>query len=273
MIDNDRNFDDLSLRFAHKIYGGLKGKIRLAVIWRDLQQILPALEQQAQGRPLRILDIGGGLGQISIRLAEQGHKIVFNDISENMLAAAKVAAQDAGVAAQFDWIAGPYQALPHALAALKPAHTALGFDLILCHALLEWLDEPALLMDALAEYSCPGGLLSLCFYNPASKVYRNLIRGNFKVLSQGQDYQSDKGSLTPNNPSQPETVKHWLRERDFELKHVSGLRVFHDYVFDKRGGHQHDDEVIAMELTYSSQEPYKWLGRYLHFVCENSRAL
>ena len=58
----DRNFDDLTEKFKHKVYGGLKGEIRLAVIWRDLYQVLAL---NVMGKSLRILDIGGGLGQLS----------------------------------------------------------------------------------------------------------------------------------------------------------------------------------------------------------------
>ena len=43
MSQHDRNFDDLAERFAKKVYGGLKGDIRLAIIWRDLQQKIPEL--------------------------------------------------------------------------------------------------------------------------------------------------------------------------------------------------------------------------------------
>ena len=52
---SDRHFDQLATRFAEKIYGGAKGAIRLAVLQADLEESLPK-------RPLRVLDIGAGLG-------------------------------------------------------------------------------------------------------------------------------------------------------------------------------------------------------------------
>ena len=54
---HDRHFDQLASRFAEKIYGGAKGAIRLAVLQADLKEVLPE-------RPLRVLDIGAGLGHI-----------------------------------------------------------------------------------------------------------------------------------------------------------------------------------------------------------------
>lgn len=51
---SDRNFDDIADKFSRNIYGTTKGKIRQAVIWDDLQQLLTQLPD----RPLRILDAG-----------------------------------------------------------------------------------------------------------------------------------------------------------------------------------------------------------------------
>jgi hypothetical protein len=36
----DRNFDDITHKFAKNIYGTTKGKIREAVVWQDIQSIL-----------------------------------------------------------------------------------------------------------------------------------------------------------------------------------------------------------------------------------------
>ncbi len=55
MADNDRNFDDVANHFANKIYGGLKGTLRLAVLWRDISEILPQLSSN------QVLDIGAGI--------------------------------------------------------------------------------------------------------------------------------------------------------------------------------------------------------------------
>ncbi|KKM18719.1 hypothetical protein LCGC14_1662880, partial [marine sediment metagenome] len=65
------------------------------------------------------------------------------------------------------------------------------FDLIMSHALLEWLAEPAAVMDFFDQHLTDDGALSLCFYNPASFDYRNLIMGNFNLLDSlldGNDY-------------------------------------------------------------------------------------
>lgn len=258
---HDRNFDDLADRFSKRVYGGIKGEIRLTVLWADLKPVVARLMQN-RTTPLRILDAGGGLGQIALRLAAQGHHVTLNDLSPVMLERARVQARAAALEDSIEWICGPYQSL--AELSLEP------YDLVLCHALLEWLQKPELLIPALVPLLKPAGYLSLCFYNPASIVYRNLIRGNFNKLQNAESYISNEGSLTPNNPCSIEQVRGWLAESGFHIESESGLRVFSDYVVEKRGGHLVTEQVLAMELAYSRQEPYKWLGRYFHFVANKA---
>ncbi len=254
----DRNFDEVADHFAKKVYGGLKGDIRLAVLRRDLLERIAQKSQQLN-RPLRILDIGAGLAQISIELARLGHEVTINDISKNMLAKAQeqlTATERSTLAIEF--FTCPYQELNHQLTG--------KYDVILCHALLEWLAEPKAFIQFSKSWLETEGLLSLCFYNPASFVYRNLIMGNFNLLN-NPNYQADnKKSLTPNHPVAKEEVFAWLNELNFKIVTISGLRVFHDYSPLKRGGHNHPEEVIKMEVKYSNQEPFKWLGRYLHVL-------
>lgn len=258
MMNQDRNFDDISAHFEKKIYGGLKGEIRLAVLRHDIFGWVKSW-QQTHNRPLRVLDVGAGLAQISIELAKDGHDVTINDISANML---EIAKQNAGETAQnITWHTCPYQQLDDKLTG--------KYDLILCHAVLEWLAEPKLIMDFfdrwLVDDVAEKGVLSLCFYNPASFVYRNLVMGNFNLLH-NKDFKADNGSLTPNHPVAKDEVIAWIGDHHYQILHTSGLRVFHDYSPLKRGGHTNPQAVIDMEVAYSGQDPYKWLGRYLHFL-------
>ncbi len=274
----DRSFDNVADHFEKKVYGGLKGDIRLAVLRRDIFEYIDALTKTLQ-RPLRILDVGAGLAQITIELATQGHNIVVNDISANMLAKAQAnfeqltadaSNNEVTLFGEIKWYVCPYQELTPRLAAEQNNKPREKFDLILCHALLEWLAEPREIMDFFDSQLTPTGALSLCFYNPASFEYRNLIMGNFNLLDSllSEDgYRADnKKSLTPNHPVAKLEVEHWLSDHHYKIALESGLRVFHDYAPLKRGGHNLPEEVIRMELRYSRQEPFKRLGRYLHIL-------
>lgn len=254
----DRNFDDLADHFEQRIYGGSKGELRQAVIWRDLTSALPEIECAATGGPLRVLDVGGGLGHFSVRLSQLGHTVTYNDLSPIMARKARTRASSAGVVDQIAWYTGPYQELTDQLQE--------GFDLILCHALLEWLAEPARLIPALSPLLNPEGRLSFCFYNQAGIVYRNLIKGNFNWINNQDRYQANHNSLTPHHACTLEQVNDWLTVAGLVTSSISGIRVFSDYTVDKRGGLNTPESVFEMELNYSRLEPYKWLGRYLHII-------
>ena len=259
----DRSFDEIANHFEKKVYGGLKGNIRLAVLRRDIFAYCTKMSQKL-GRPLRILDVGAGLAQIAIELATQGHTLVINDISANMLKKAQANAEqnhqnDEKLA--ITWHVCPYQELEE-----KLAGNTEKFDLIMCHALLEWLAEPVAVMDFFDQHLTENGALSLCFYNPVSFDYRNLIMGNFNLLDNTEYKADNKKSLTPNHPVAKEEVESWLKAHEYKTILASGLRVFHDYSPLKRGGHNDPEAVIRMELRYSQLEPYKWLGRYLHIL-------
>ena len=270
----DRSFDTIADYFEKKVYGGLKGDIRLAVLRRDIFAYTAQMSKEL-GRPLRVLDVGAGLAQIAIELAAQGHSVVINDISANMLEKAKASAAEIDRNLDIRWYVCPYQEIEDKLAIdelqnkdsmAKNTEKTAKFDLIMSHALLEWLAEPAAIMDFCDRQLAEHGALSLCFYNPASFDYRNLIMGNFNLLD-NTDYKADtKKSLTPNYPVAKEEVESWLTTHHYQTILTSGLRVFHDYAPLKRGGHNDPDAVIRMELRYSQREPYKWLGRYLHIM-------
>lgn len=250
---SDRNFNDIADHFAKKVYGGLKGQIRLAVLQRDLSNHLP-------NRPLKVLDVGAGLAQISLSLAKD-HDVTISDISEQMIQKAQATAYSLALSPRL--IVAPYQELDLTLQGEK-------FDLILCHAVLEWLANPDEIMAFFEKFLADDGYLSLCFYNPASMVYRNLIMGNFYQLTHPKP--ADNKSLTPNNPVAYDTVKSWLDDGRYTIICQSGIRVFSDYAPLKRGGLNHPDEVIKMELQYSQAHPFWQMGRYLHILAKKQNA-
>ncbi|WP_434353803.1 methyltransferase domain-containing protein [Psychrobacter sp. HD31] len=251
----DRNFDDVAEHFDKKVYGSLKGQIRLAVLRKDLHEIVAKLSEQHK-RPLRILDVGAGLAQLSLELATLGHEVVINDISKNMLDKAKQSIEDINKL-NVHWHTCPYQALDNKLQG--------KFDLILNHAVLEWLAEPQAFIKFADRWLADGGYLSLCFYNPASFIYRNLMMGNFNIIDKANTQADNKKSLTPNHPVDKDQVAAWLK-KNHTIIQVSGLRVFSDYTLSKQGGLANPAAVIDMEVKYSHQEPFKWMGRYLHYL-------
>ena len=245
---SDRHFDELATRFAEKIYGGAKGEIRLAVLQADLAEVLPQ-------RPLRVLDIGAGLGHMSLWLAQQGHEVTLTEPAAPMLEGARERFAAAGRTATF--IQAPWQEVE--------GQVEGRFDLVICHAVLEWLAEPQTILPALHRLATADGWLSLAFYNRDALIYRNLLKGHFKKL-RTQTYAGERQSLTPQQPLDPrelaaQLAPYWRGETS------SGVRVFHDYMPADFQARAEPAELVEMELAYRRHPAFAGLGRYLHWLC------
>lgn len=245
---SDRHFDQLATRFAEKIYGGAKGAIRLAVLQADLTEALP-------GRPLRVLDIGAGLGHMSLWLAGLGHQVTVSEPAAPMLEGARQRFAEAGLEATF--IQASWQELP--------ALIDQPYDLVVCHAVLEWLAEPFTILPVLHQLTRKDGWLSLAFYNRDALVYRNLLKGHFRKL-RSNELAGEKQSLTPQEPLDPRELATQLAAL-WRVESQSGVRVFHDYMpadFQKRADLE---QLLEMELSHRRHPAFAGLGRYLHWIC------
>ncbi|TKI07499.1 tRNA uridine 5-oxyacetic acid(34) methyltransferase CmoM [Martelella alba] len=249
----DRNFDDIAEKFTRNIYGTTKGLIRQAVIWQDLQDLLTRLP----GRPLYILDAGGGEGRMSRRLASLGHRVLLCDLSADMLARAQDAARQDGVMDNMQFVQGAIQEIA--------PHLERSVDLILLHAVLEWVAEPRKLLRQIHDYLAPGGALSLMFYNKHGLVMRNMVLGNIGFVKQGMPKRK-KRSLIPDHPCDPEQVYRWLAELGMRCSGKSGVRVFHDYLQNKQQQKDAFPALLEMEQRYCRQEPFIGMGRYIHVM-------
>lgn len=251
----DRNFDDLVERFGQKIYQGAKGQIRLAILQEDLLAQMPEL---TTGRPLRILDAGAGTGHMAMWLAGMGHEVVLCDLSSAMLAQAQSNFREQGLSRErVHFIHSPIQELQGQLQG--------PFDLILFHAVLEWLERPHATLLQLIPWLMPQGRLSLMFYNIHSMVYRNLLRGNFRKVESGS-FAGETGGLTPQNPLEPAEVRQWCERAGLQLECSSGIRVIHDYMSRELQQTRSMEDLIRLESRYGRIEPYRSLGRYMHYL-------
>lgn len=252
----DRNFDDLQGRFNKNIYQSAKGKIRLVMLESDLHELVPFLEQ---GHRFSMLDAGTGTGEMALRLASKNSTLVLSDISGKMLQQAqdRFAVEAPAIPANF--INASIQKLPEQL--------DRRFDLVLCHAVLEWMEQPREAIKTLLEFVEPGGYLSLMFFNRNSLVMRQMLNGNLKKLK-SENFQDKKTTLTPISPLEPEIVYQWLEHEGLSILRKTGIRVMYDYMAGNVRSKRSFEEILEMEKRYSGQEPFRSLGRYIHVVCQ-----
>ena len=243
-------FDRLSNRFSHNIYDTPKGQIRLALLKQDLAERLKKPQQQ-------ILDAGGGQGQLASWCAQQGHQIVLCDVSASMLDEARQRIETENLKSQVELIQSSIETFCN--------QEIRQFDLIMCHAVLEWVADPATLLAGLEQRLKPGGQLSLMFYNRHSIVLRNALRGNFrKALS--PNLEGDGSGLTPINPCDPEHIESILGQLNLEIETRAGIRCFYDYLPLQIRQTYTLDDILELENRFRQQPPYYQMARYIHLI-------
>lgn len=259
-IKQDVVFDRLADRFQKRIYNSRKGEIRLQILKHEFNQhILPSLQQKQSPN---IVDIGAGFAQLSIWLAKQDYKLSVCEPSEKMLHVAREHIQSAGVEARIALFPLTLQQFFHA------SHKQdQQYDLIIFHAVLEWLAEPEQALRLVAKQLKPGGTLSIIFYNRHAIALRSLLGGDFKrVMTDQLDGVGQKG-LTPISPLIPQDVVNWVESSQLNIKHWSGLRTFYDYMKPEAAKQASIDDVIAMEEHLAASEPWRSIARYQHIIC------
>lgn len=247
----DHIFEGRAERFSNRIYGTAKGQLRLELVWRDMCEQLPLTHSR-----LRVWDAGGGLGQISQRLALQGHSVVLSEPSADMLALAR-------------------QSLPESVDCRQEtlqAHIEAGgggYDLVVCHAVLEWLAEPQAALQQLLDSLRPGGHLSLLFYNINAIALANMVKGNLYKVSR-EDFIGAEGSFTPPFPQKPDELLASLHSRGVDVVSKRSVRFAYDLMARALRDERSLEDVMAVEWQYGAREPYWQLGRYVHFVCRRN---
>jgi len=144
-----------------------EGRLRTDLAFANLEDFLP---RSQAGRALCALDLGCGTGALGVRLALLGMQVTLFDSSPAMLDIAKRKAQEAGVAGNV--------VLQHGDASqLTGLFPSASFDVILCHNVLEFLDDPiAALCGAARALRDASAILSILVRNRAGEVLKAAIQ-------------------------------------------------------------------------------------------------
>lgn len=226
------------------------------MIWRVLRA-----ELAAQGdRVLNIVDVGGGTGGFAVPLAEKGHTVTVVDPSPDALAALLRRAADAGVAQRVHGLQGDADSLATLVAAGEA-------DLVLCHAVLEVADDPAVVAGSLARVLRPGGAASVLVANRCAAVLSRAVAGQFKtaqeLLNDPEARVAARDSLLRRFDIEAATAL--LTEAKLTVEQVHGVRVVTDLV----AGVVADadpEALIAFELAAAELPPYRDIATQLHLL-------
>jgi S-adenosylmethionine-dependent methyltransferase len=190
--------------------------VRTRVVSQALQQVLG----DDPAEHARIVDIGGGTGGFAVPLAELGHRVLVIDPSPDALASLDRRAAERGVT---DLVAGQQGDLSD-LATLVDE-----VDLVLCHGVLEVVDDPAAALDTIAGVLRPGGTLSLLLAQRHAAVVARAMAGHFVAARELLDPTAESASRAGRRYTLEE-VTGLLAGAGLQSRVVHGVRVFSDLV-------------------------------------------
>jgi SAM-dependent methyltransferase len=241
-----------------------EGRLRSDLAFANLQDFLPP-----HAKPLsRALDLGGGTGATAVRLAQLGIHVTLLDSSPAMLEITKRAAHEAGVAEKV--------ALQHGdvtrLASLFPPRS---FDLILCHNVLEFMDDPgAALRSAASALRDSSAILSVLVRNQDGEVFKAaILAGDLRVAENNLTSEWAQESLYGGQTRlfSPDRLHSMLSAASLSVIAERGVRVLADYLPPQISRTADYDRIFALERKLGSRPEFSAVARYTHCLarCAN----
>ena len=227
---------------------------RTAAVWAVLRREL----ERRGDRELTVLDVGGGTGGFAVPLALLGHRVTVVDASPDALAALTRRAADAGVADRVTAVQGDGDAL----AELVEARSA---DLILCHAVLEVVDDPA------GVGGGGGGAVSVLVASRAAAVLARAVNGH---LDQAAALLADADGRMPGRDTlrrryDADSATALLAAAGLTVEELHGVRVLVDLL---PAAVVEADPVtlLDLELAAASRPPFRDIAAQLHLFARRS---
>ncbi len=219
-----------------------RASLRTAVVWEVLKD---ALDRRAAGGVLQVLDAGGGSGKFAVEVARLGHHVTVVDPSPNALFALERRAAEAGVADLVRGVQGDTQGLFEVA-----EHGA--YDAVLCHGVLEYLEDPAAGVRNAVDALRPGGVLSLLVAGLGGAVLARALAGHFTEARQALTDPAGHWGASDPVPSRftPDQLSELVTGAGLEVQAVHGVRIFADLV----PGVLVDAEPGALEALFRLEE-------------------
>ncbi|WP_326599490.1 class I SAM-dependent methyltransferase [Streptomyces sp. NBC_01803] len=161
------------VRAAGGPLSGPHAVLRAGVVWEVLREALRHRAEAAARPTLDVLDLGGGSGRFAVPVAGLGHRVTVVDPSPDALFALERRAAEEGVADRVGGVQGDTQDLLDVVG-------RAGYDMVLCHGVLERVDDPAVALRAVTGVlRRTGGTLSLLAAGVGGAVLARALAGRF----------------------------------------------------------------------------------------------
>jgi S-adenosylmethionine-dependent methyltransferase len=239
-----------------------EGRLRIDLAFANLQEFLPQ-----DTRSLHALDLGGGTGAIAVRLAKLGHHVTLLDSSTEMLNIAQRAAKEAGVTERI--------ALKHSDAAqFATLFPAESFDLILCHNILEYVDDPcAVLRGAVSALRDSFSMISVLVRNQGGEILKAAIKdGDLAATERSLTAECAHESLYGGSVRlfTAESLQTMLLESLLVVTAERGVRVLSDYLPRSVSRSDEYERILELERKLGSRPEFAAVARYTHVLAHRA---
>jgi len=244
-----------------------EGRLRCDLAFANLRDFL-ALPQSS--RSLRGLDLGCGTGATAVRLARLGIDMTLLDSSSAMLDIAKRAAHEAGVDRKIAVIQG------HA-AQVENLFPAGSFDVVLCHNILEYVDDPDPVVYAAAKVlqSSSTGILSILVRNWAGEVFKAGVKaGDLGAAERNLTTMWGQESLFCGRVRlfTLDSLQVMTKGASLAVAAERGVRVISDYLPPQISRREEYERIFELERKLGSRPEFAAVARYIQVVARHSGA-
>ena len=202
----------------------------------------------------RVLDFGSGFGLVANHLAKE-NQVLAVEPNQEMVA---LRAQEHS-----------YQQLVGSLDQLASLEDA-RFDVILCHNVLEYVEDRKLLLEEFTRLLKPDGLLSIVKHNEVGRVLQNVVFENDTQkaldLLAGQDLETHSMGL-----AQAYDLDRAVEDLALKVQGYQGIRVFYGLQDNRfKGQEGWGESMLQMELAVCQESPYRDIAFFQHYTLKRS---
>ncbi|TDC07943.1 methyltransferase domain-containing protein [Streptomyces sp. 8K308] len=214
---------------------GPHAALRTGVVWDVLRQALLRRAAAAGRSTLDVLDTGGGSGSFAVPVAALGHRVTVVDPSPDALFALERRAAEQGVAvgAPPGVSRGRVRGVQGDTHDLHDVVESGAFDLVLCHGVLEYVDDPAAGLRAVAGALRPdGGTLSVLTAGVGGAVLSRALAGRFSEASRALGDPAGRWGEADPVPHRftVDGLRELIGAAGLRPGEVHGVRIFADLV-------------------------------------------
>lgn len=237
---------------------GVLDRLRVVVRQELVASQLAEVLRDRGIRRARVLDVGCGQGTQALALARTGHHVVGLDPSTELLARFQASLTD-----EPDDVRDRVE-LVHGTGESAPELTRGSFEVILCHGVIGYIDNPAPLLQALSQVAADDATLSLLVRNGLAPAMREGLRGHFTEALAAFDSRDYTRLGVPAHIHTPTDLNTILTLWGWQPGDWYGVRVFTDDRDDITPDSGQLQQLLALEREAGRRDPYRHVADLLH---------